>query len=357
VSLSRNILARTLTQDRNVRFKSLTSKNNPLASAMRDQINIQVRDEEMNPLRRYSLFQLYREHRNSHTMDSYITAELHKRYAEYLSAAIDSKSLAEKSIIDLVIVHYMRDRPASATLDRSFIRWACAQIRLFLFVGHDSTASTIVYSLYLLSKHPKALSRIREEHTAVFGADISTTPAVLRASPKLINQLPFTTAVIKESLRLFPPAAGFRGGEPGAYITDSHGTRFPTEGTGLNVLHNGIHRNPRYWPRPDDFVPERWLVSPEHELYPRTKGAWRPFEYGTRNCPGQTLVMLDVKVTLALVVREFDVTDAYAEWDAKNKREGEVKDVDGERAYQVGKGSAHPSDGFPCRFVRREHSG
>ncbi|KAK7183007.1 hypothetical protein DPSP01_006044 [Paraphaeosphaeria sporulosa] len=327
--------------------------SDPLASAMRDQINIHVRDEHMNPIKRYSPFQLYKEHRNSHIMDSYITSELHKRYTDYLSSATNSKSLADKSIIDLVIADHMRDRPASATLDTDFIKWACAQIRLFLFVGHDSTASTIVYSLYLLSKNPSALARLRDEHTKVFGPDVSTAPSALRANPRLINQLPFTTAVIKETLRLFPPAGGFRGGEPGTYITDSHGKRYPTEGTGLNVLHNCIHRNPRYWPQPDAFVPERWLVGPEHELYPRTKGAWRPFEYGTRNCPGQTLVMLDAKVTLVLVAREFDVRDAYGEWDAENRREGGVKDVDGERAYQVGKGSAHPSDGFPCRIEQR----
>lgn len=67
---------------------------------------------------------------------------------------------------------------------------------------------------------------------------------------------------------------------------------------------------------------------------------------------GQTLVMLDIKIALLMIVREFDVNDAYNELDSKGQKTG-LKTVQGERAYQVAKGSLHPVDGFPCRVTSR----
>ena len=68
---------------------------------------------------------------------------------------------------------------------------------------------------------------------------------------------------------------------------------------------------------------------------------------------GQTLAMLDIKITLAMTVREFDVRDMYEEWDRRYPSKG-IKEVFGERAYQVPQGAAHPVDGFPCKVSMRE---
>jgi cytochrome P450 len=59
-------------------------------------------------------------------------------------------------------------------------------------------------------------------------------------------------------------------------------------------------------------MPERFLVSEGDPLYP-VRGSWRPFEQGPRNCLGQTLAMLYLRVTLAMTVRVFDIKDAYSE--------------------------------------------
>ncbi|KAF2477215.1 cytochrome protein [Lindgomyces ingoldianus] len=325
-------------------------QHNDLASAMRNQIQRHIREEEMNPFKRYNPMRPIMEWYNGYMMDRYICAELDKRYQEWRSAKLSKPKT--KSVIDLVIAEYMRERCAGDTLDVRFKSWACAQIRLFLFVGHDSTAATIVYSFYLLSRHPAALERVRKEHNEVFSADLLITPQLLKEQPQLINQLPYTTAVIKECLRLFPPAAAFRGGLANVSLRGSNGQKYPTDGMGVWVLHDAIHRHPNYWPRPSEFLPERWMVGPDHPLYP-PKWAWRPFEYGTRNCIGQTLVMLDVKVTLAMTIREFDIQNAYKEWDQFNSSKG-IKTVDGERAYQISAGSSHPADGFPCRVSIRQ---
>lgn len=282
-------------------------------------------------------------------MDRYITVELQQRYEEWKRSSSSEKA---RSIINIALEDYMKNRKTTNELDRSFIKWACAQIRLFLFVGHDSTAATIVYSLYLLFKHPEAMTRLRKEHDHVFGKDVSQAPDLLIKRPHLTNELPYTTAVIKEALRLFPPAAAIRDGLPGAFLRNpKNSDTYPTDGCAVLVPHNALHRNESYWQNASDFLPDRWLVGPGDPLYPPRWG-WRPLEYGSRNCLGQNLVMLDLRVTLVMVVREFDVRDAYTEWDATHSKPG-PRYVDGERAYQISKGSAHPADGFPCIVTAR----
>jgi len=336
-----------LTHRRDARLGSQRSEN-VLASAMRDQVNRHVVEGELNPFIRYNPMLPVMQWYNGYKMDRYISKELDERYHEWRSTTSKAKA---KSVIDLALADYMRGRSAGAILDPEFKAWACAQIRLFLFVGHDSTAATIVYCYYLLSKNPDTLRRVRAEHESVFGTDFSNTAQLLVDRPQLANQLPYTTAVIKEALRLFPPAASFRGGRSDAFLRGTNGQRYPTDGFGVWVIHDAIHRHPDYWPKPDAFLPERWLVGPDHPLYPQ-KYAWRPFEFGSHNCIGQTLVMLDIKVTLLMTLREFDIKDAYNEWDKLHPSK-DIQTVHGERAFQVAKGSAHPADGFPCRVYFR----
>jgi len=323
---------------------------NQLAYAMRSQVRWQIADGELNIFKRWNparpLVQWY----NSWQMDSYISEELDNRFAERQNS--NDKPL--RSIMDLVLENYITENPSAKTssrIDPTFKKWATVQIRAFLFSGHDSTASTIEYCYHLLSKHPEAMARIRAEHDQVFGTDPSTVGAQLLDQPQKINMLPYTTSVLKEAMRLFPAASAVRTGLPGAVLQDPNGNRFPTEGTTILIMHSALHINPNYWKEPNSFIPERWLVGPEHPLYP-VKGAWRPFEFGSRNCIGQTLVMQDIKTVLAMTLREFDVCNAYAEWDELHPRKG-LKTAWGERAYHVFRAAAHPADGFPCRVTRQ----
>ena len=183
---------------------------------MRSQVRWHCLDDELNPFIRWNpvrpLIQWY----NGYRMNKYISGELDKRFATYKSG--DSHRTS-RSVIDLALESYLRTRPssnASQSLDREFKTWAMTQIRLFLFAGHDSTSSTICYCYYLLSKSPAALAQIRAEHDVVFGPDLSKVPNLLAEQAHLINQLPYTVAVIKEALRLFPAASAMRSGLPGS---------------------------------------------------------------------------------------------------------------------------------------------
>ncbi|PVH72354.1 cytochrome P450 [Cadophora sp. DSE1049] len=324
---------------------------NQLAYAMRSQVRWHISAGEFNPFKRFNPIRPLVQWNNGRLMDNYISKELDERFAERRR----SKGVVTRSIIDIVIEDYMSENEVasgSKKLDPTFKKWAIVQIRLFLFAGHDSTATSLCYSYHLLSQHPEALERIRAEHDEVFGTDLSTVATQLLKQPQKINLLPYTTAVIKEAMRLWPAAAGIRTGTPDTILRDDNGNEYPTEGTAILVLHNALHRNPKYWKEPDAFIPERWLVGPEDPLYP-VKGAWRPFEFGPRNCIGQTLVMQDMKTVLAMTLREFDICNAYSEWDELHPRKG-LKTVLGERAYPVFVSSVHPADGFPCKVTVRK---
>ncbi|KAH8428088.1 cytochrome P450 [Aspergillus melleus] len=325
--------------------------HNAVAAAMRSSVEWHCQDEEMNPFIRWNPMRPLMQWYNGQTMNRYIGIELDKRYEVWRQR--DSSTRAN-SIIDIVLAEFMSTRTAGDKLDPDFKKWATIQIRTFLFAGHDSTAATIVYSIYLLSKHPEILAKVRSEHDEVFGSDITAAAGLLKQHPELINRLPYTLAVIKETLRLFPAASALREGQPGVYLQDKNGTKYPTEDLCIWIIHTGLQRNPNYWPDPHAFKPERWLVGPEHPLYP-PKGAWRPFEFGPRDCIGQPLALLDVKITLVLTLREFDFQDRYAEWDRQHPRPG-PKTVFGERAYQIPLGGSHPADGLPCRVTFRKQT-
>ena len=297
---------------------------------------------------------------NGRVMTKFIENELDHRFAERRrgQASNDTDMPHSKSVISLALESYMAENGQGKTtkeMDQTFKTYATAQIRLFLFAGHDTTSSTLCYCYHLLSSHPEAMAKLRAEHDTVFGTDLVKVPSLLIDNPHLLNQLPYTLAVIKETMRLFPAASSMREGCPGVSIIDDAGNAYPTEGVYVWVLHLAIQRNPKYWHEPDSFIPERWLVPPGHPLHP-VKGGWRPFEFGPRNCIGQTLVTMDLRIVLVMTVREFEIRSAYRDWDSLHPRGTAVKTVHGERAYQIEKGGAHPADGFPCRVVMRKDS-
>lgn len=166
----------------------------------------------------------------------------------------------------------------------------------------------------LLAQHPDILSKVRAEYEHVFGPNVTNNASVLSSKPELLNRLPYALAVIKESLRIYPAVAALRDGQPGFYISGDDGQRFPTNYCIVWGDHYGTHNNPRHWPQPDEFLPQRWLVPEGDPLYP-PKNAWRRFERGPRNCIGQEVALTEIKVMLVLTIRQYNVRDAYEEFD------------------------------------------
>jgi cytochrome P450 len=167
------------------------------------------------------------------------------------------------------------------------------QLKTFFFAGHDSTASTISWSYYFLSHNPAALSALRAELDEVFG--IGTTPEEvarqLLQSPKAHLRVEYTMAVIKESLRLEPPAATARTAPRNYSFTTSSGKIYhPTEGCMLYFLPWLMHHDESVWGETaEEFRPERFLSA---EAAPR---GYMPFSKRPRDCIGSTLAYLEVR--------------------------------------------------------------
>ena len=328
--------------------------HNRMTSALRSQIVWARFGVDPNPLAFLNALRPMVQWYNIRAMRSYLSHQLNLRYSN-----IQIEDIEERSTVDLALKHHHASElrstgttPAvtSPMVDAAFTELVTSQIRIFLFAGHDTTSASAVYVYHLLSKHPSVLALVQEEHNSIFGPDIDALPAILATAPHELNQLPVTLAVIKETLRLFPPAASARAGQKDFLLTSPDiNIPFPTENCLVWSDHTALHHSARYWVRPEEFLPERWLVGEDDTLYPM-KDAWRPFEKGPRNCIGQELAIAELKIILALTAREFMIVDAYGEWDVKmgtGKRE--QGGVNGERAYQINRGGGHPSDFYPCR--------
>ncbi|XXH01889.1 hypothetical protein Hte_008251 [Hypoxylon texense] len=326
-----------------------TSGSHPLSDTMLRQLKLKfAANNVLDNIGQFNPFRVFSIWNNSRLLNQHIRNQILKRVDAFRDAKARHEQLAFNSILDQALESYYSEpsRKQSDPIDRGFLDLLCAQLRMFFFAGYDSTAATMSTCCYLLSKHPEALVKLRAEHDRVFGRNVASCPGMITENPSILNSLPYTQAVIKETLRLFPPANGLRMGSKDLVLKGRDGTEYPTEGVSVQTSHFSVHRNPACWPRPLEFLPERFLVGPGHELYP-AKGAWRIFEYGIRNCTGQAFVMKEVKAFLAILCREFDFQNCYDEVYADEKID--LTNVDYERAYLVEHGAAHPRGEYPCR--------
>ncbi|KAH8586510.1 cytochrome P450 [Bisporella sp. PMI_857] len=301
---------------------------------------------------------------------NYIRKELELRFTELKEQKISSRTVKSvrkpNSSIALALEAFFNERKDTdistmEKLDDEFADILSNQIRLFLFAGNDTTSSTMVFTQHLLFKHPEVLSELKYEHDNIFGSETPNAARLLKEQPALINQCKYTLAVVKEVMRIYPPSTNMRQGVPGVSISSLDGQSMSTDGLLVIVNHPAFHQNPRVWTRAEEFIPERWLVESDHELYP-PKDAYRPFDIGSRACIGQNLSLIEMRIVLIMTARTFDFKPAYDEWDriqalnesiwSKMRRSifgREINTVRGDRAYPNDQAGTHPSDGYPCR--------
>jgi cytochrome P450 len=323
---------------------------NDLLAGFRSQADWLPLLTEMNPFKIYNPLRPLMYWYNARRMNRWLSKELDFRFSSRKDLGDAAKSKRSKPVIDIALDTYLSeytdDQAKPAGLDATFKAFAITQIKLFMFAGHDTTASTLCYLYYLLYKIPSCRAKLVAELDTVFGTEVSKTADLIKSSPHLLNKIPYTTAAIKETLRLFPPGSTIRIGNPDFTLSvPGFSTPFPTD-MAVWVIHQAMHRSEELWPSPDAFIPERFLATDGDPLYP-VKGAWRPFELGPRNCIGQELAMLELKIVMALTVREFEVIPGYEEYD--KQRGVKSKTVFGERAYQILRATAKPAQGMPAR--------
>ncbi len=161
---------------------------------------------------------------------------------------------------------------------------------LFL-AGHDTTGNSLTWTWHLLARNPEVEARWHRELDEVLGDRLPGAEDV--------ELLRYTRQVFQESLRLFPPVPAV--GRRAAEAVEIGGSRIP-RGSVIEVSPWLLHRDPRYFPEPQRFAPERWTEELERRL---PKGAYFPFGLGPRFCIGMHLASLAGVVLLATLGRRW----------------------------------------------------
>lgn len=216
--------------------------------------------------------------------------------------------------------------------------------------GFGTTTDTSSYVLMLLSAFPTVLSRLRAEHTRIFPASLESTLSMLRDNPSLLKDLPYTTAVIQETLRLFPVGMVVRAPPKGMTSFELNGRTYPVRNHYFGIMCYSSHYDPSVFPNPSDFQPERFLG--EELDFPRN--AYRPFERGLRSCIGQNLAMDEMRIALVALVRFFDFELRGHNPVAVPRLAHTDMDVKlGDHAWQKSRFSAGPNGSVMMRVTKR----
>ncbi|KAL6762192.1 cytochrome P450 [Haematococcus lacustris] len=198
-----------------------------------------------------------------------------------------------------------------------------SQVKTFLFAGHDTTASTVAWAVYEVSRNPAIQAKVLEEVDSVLQGRVP--------GAQDLAALRYLGCVVKEALRMWPPGGTARIAPPGTTLQG-----FDVGGKVLYLPHHPLHREPDLWgPDVEEFRPERWQDETYvARLHPC---AYTPFSKGPRDCIGQTFANMESKALLAMLYQRF--TFEYA---------GEYGPE--EQAYQI---TSFPRFRVPVRVRRR----
>ncbi|XP_068134766.1 cytochrome P450 4V2-like [Hyperolius riggenbachi] len=215
--------------------------------------------------------------------------ELKKEAADSDRQEESNKTKKRSAFLDMLLK--ARDEAGNA-LSYMDIR---EEVDTFMFEGHDTTAAALNWSMFLLGSHPEVQAKVHQELDEVFGQ--SDRPVTMED----LKTLRYLEAVVKEALRIYPSVPFFA-----RTITEDcmiRGFHVP-KGVNVVIVPFALHRDPEHFPEPEEFRPERFL--PENSSG-RNPYAYIPFSAGLRNCIGQRFALMEEKVVLSTILRNFTV--------------------------------------------------
>ncbi|CAZ82560.1 unnamed protein product [Tuber melanosporum] len=169
--------------------------------------------------------------------------------------------------------------------------------QMLMVAGSDTTSVTLTCLFRLLSMHPEKQQKLYEEIIEAFPNGETPTCATTAA-------LPFLNGAVQESLRMWPAApSGPQATTPPSGYTIA-GTFVPGN-VEVRIPHMTMLSDPRYFPRPDEFLPERW--TPEMPELVQDKRAFIAFGFGAHSCIGRPLAMNEMRTATARVIQRFQV--------------------------------------------------
>jgi len=163
------------------------------------------------------------------------------------------------------------------------------EVLTLIIAGHETTAAALNWVWFLLASHPESF---REVHNSLRRFDAERVP-----DRQTLTSLRSVSQVIKEALRLYPP--GWLYTRRAVREDALAGFRLPA-GSDVFICSWLLHRHPRYWDRPDEFVPARFDPAQEAVRHPYV---YVPFSAGPRHCIGESFAMAEMMVHLALMAK------------------------------------------------------
>jgi cytochrome P450 len=167
------------------------------------------------------------------------------------------------------------------------------EVMTMFLAGHETTANALSWAFYLLSQHPDAFARLRGEVAEVLGGRLPTMEDLPR--------LAYTQRVILEAMRIYPPVwVLVRRVE----TPEALGGFQLKRGDFVALSPYVTHRDPRFFPNPDAFDPDRFLPE-RQEALPRF--AYFPFSGGPRQCIGNQFALMEAQLLLACITQRYQV--------------------------------------------------
>lgn len=162
------------------------------------------------------------------------------------------------------------------------------QVAIFFLAGHETSASALAWTLYLLALYPEWQERLAQESAALNECDF-----------KVMSELKLSRDVFREALRLYPPVPMMvrEAGCPHAF----RGREVKT-GSQIVLSPWHLHRHERIWARPDAFEPERWQTEEGRRC---AREAYMPFSAGSRVCTGAGFAMVEGPLILSMLLKMF----------------------------------------------------
>jgi cytochrome P450 len=169
------------------------------------------------------------------------------------------------------------------------------EMMTFLLAGHETTALSLTYIFDLLSRNSDVEARLHEE--------LETTLNGNRPTIADLSNFEYTERIVKEAMRLYPPAHELRRKATETVTIDSY--TIPA-GAVLVLPTWVMHRDERFWNDPETFHPDRWdMITDQPEF------VYFPFGSGSRRCIGQQFAMTETQLIMATIVQKFTFDRQY----------------------------------------------
>ena len=254
---------------------------------------------------------MWKFNRDVHALNTYVTKIIEDRFILRQKETVVGRSGDENTGRGMDILDKTMGAIDPNTWNEEHVEQIRDEVKTFILAGHETSASMLTWSLFEATQSRDVMTKILEEGRSVYRAsalealsrcidadgdcDAAASREVLKDAP--LDNLSYTEACLKESLRKYSVVPTVvRVATEDIQIKE----HFIARGTTLMINIQGVHHNPDFWPKPLEYIPQRF-----HKTTPKPY-TFLPFVEGARSCLGQFLSLLESKIVLSLLLQRYD---------------------------------------------------